>query len=59
DALAAGVAPSRVAGVPSMRQVLRMGEEIGDEELARFGELESALERDFAALGTADAAPGG
>ncbi len=59
DALAAGVAPSRVAGIPSMRRLLRMGEEIGDDELARFGELESALERDFAALGTADAAPGG
>jgi hypothetical protein len=33
-----------------MRRLARMGEEIGDGELARFDELAATVEREFAAL---------
>jgi V/A-type H+-transporting ATPase subunit A len=49
-ALAAGATPERIARLPSMRRLARMGEEIGDGELSRFDELAATVERDFAAL---------
>ena len=49
-ALAAGATPERIARLPSMRRLARMGEEIGDGELARFDELAATVEREFAAL---------
>jgi V/A-type H+-transporting ATPase subunit A len=45
-----GVHPERIARMASMRPLQRMGEEIADDELARFDALAAALERDFAAL---------
>ena len=45
-----------------LRPLQRMGEEIGDDELARFTDIEAAMEREFAALTheseTGDAAHG-
>jgi V/A-type H+-transporting ATPase subunit A len=49
-ALAAGAEPERIATIDCMRALQRMGEDIGDDELPRFGELEARLERDFAAI---------
>jgi V/A-type H+-transporting ATPase subunit A len=57
SALAAGATPDRIARLPSMRRLARMGEEIGDGELARFDELAAAIEREFAGL-VADATEG-
>ena len=55
-ALAAGAEPERIAGTDCMRQLQRMGEEIADDELPRFVDLEARLERDFAQITTAAAA---
>ena len=55
-ALAAGVEPERIAGIGCMRALQRMGEEIADDELPRFAELEARLEREFAQLAPAAAA---
>ncbi|MGE5089904.1 MAG: V-type ATP synthase subunit A [Candidatus Levyibacteriota bacterium] len=49
-AVAAGVHPDRLAGLPSLRALQRMGEDIPDSELARFAGLEAGLDRDFAQL---------
>jgi V/A-type H+-transporting ATPase subunit A len=49
-ALAAGVAPAAMAQMQCIRPLQRMGEDIGDAELARFDALQAALEREFAAL---------
>ena len=49
-ALAAGVHPEQLASLASVRGLQRMGEEIGDAELARMAELEAQLDREFAAL---------
>jgi V/A-type H+-transporting ATPase subunit A len=47
-AVAAGVHPDRLAALPSLRPLQRMGEDIPDAELARFETLEADLDRDFA-----------
>ncbi len=47
-AVAAGVHPDRLAELPSLRPLQRMGEDIPDAELARFETLEANLDRDFA-----------
>jgi V/A-type H+-transporting ATPase subunit A len=54
-----GTAPAALAALPCLRALQRMGEEIGDDELPRFAELEARMERDFAQLAapSADAAP--
>jgi V/A-type H+-transporting ATPase subunit A len=49
-AVAAGVLPSRIAQLDCLRPLQRMGEEIGDGELARFAELQAQMEREFAAV---------
>ena len=56
-AQAAGAAPDRIAALGCLRALQRMGEEIGDDELARLGELEARMEREFAHLTTAEPAP--
>ena len=50
SAVAAGVHPERLAHLPSLRPLQRMGEEIPDTELARFAALEANLDREFAEL---------
>jgi V/A-type H+-transporting ATPase subunit A len=55
-AVAAGVHPQQLATLASLRALQRMGEEIGDQQLERFAELEAALDREFALLAPA---PGG
>jgi V/A-type H+-transporting ATPase subunit A len=47
-AVAAGVHPERLATLPCLRALQRMGEEIGDGQLERFAELEARLDREFA-----------
>jgi V/A-type H+-transporting ATPase subunit A len=49
QAVAAGVAPDAIARMACVRALARMGEDIGDDEVARIGELEAAMEREFAA----------
>jgi len=51
SALDAGVSTATMAGMKCLRLVQRMGEDIGDGELARFDALQAAIEREFAALG--------
>ncbi len=49
-ALAAGVTASQIAQMECVRPLQRMGEDIPDDELARFDALQAAFEREFAAL---------
>jgi V/A-type H+-transporting ATPase subunit A len=49
-ALAAGAPIEAIASMGCMRPLQRMGEDIPDEELQRFGELEAAMESEFAAI---------
>jgi V/A-type H+-transporting ATPase subunit A len=49
-ALAAGALPEQIAGIGCMRQLQRMGEDIADDQLPRFADLEARLERDFAQI---------
>ncbi len=61
-AVAAGLHTDRIARMACMRPLQRMGEEIGDDELPRFAELQAAMEREFAdltrAMESGDAAHG-
>ncbi len=50
QALAAGAHPDEIARLPCVRQVQRMGEEIGNDQLDRFAQLLAAVEREFAEL---------
>jgi len=56
-AVAAGTHPQRLARLACLRPLQRMGEDIGDEALPRFAELEAAMDREFAALAAEAAAP--
>ncbi len=49
EAVARGMSPEQIAALPVMRSLQRMGEEIGEDELARFADLWPQLEREFAA----------
>ncbi|MBL8308764.1 MAG: V-type ATP synthase subunit A, partial [Rubrivivax sp.] len=49
-AQANGSTPDALAALPVMRALQRMGEDIGNDELPRFGELAARLEREFAPL---------
>jgi V/A-type H+-transporting ATPase subunit A len=49
-AVDAGVHPDDLRALPSLRALVRMGEEIGDDELARFHDLEARLDRELAAV---------
>lgn len=55
-AVGAGVHPERIAALPCLRPLQRMGEEIGDDELPRLAALEARLDREFAALAPASSA---
>lgn len=52
-ALARGVPPSAIGELAIVRRIQRMGEEIGEEQLEKFAELQAALESAMAALGKA------
>ncbi len=54
-AQAAGATPEAIAGLPCMRALQRMGEEIADDQLPRLAELAARLEREFALLSSAPA----
>ena len=45
QALAAGVAPERLAALPVFRALQRMGEDIGEEDIERFAALQAQLEQ--------------
>ena len=53
-ALGDGVHPERLRDIACFRPMMRMSEEIGEDRLDGFRELEARLERDFAALGGED-----
>ena len=53
EALERGARPEQIAALPVHRRLQRMGEEIGEDEIVRFGELWPQLERELAALGAA------
>jgi V/A-type H+-transporting ATPase subunit A len=50
QALAAGLGPDRIVRLDCMRALQRMAEEIGNDELQRFVELEARVEREFAGI---------
>jgi V/A-type H+-transporting ATPase subunit A len=50
EAVAAGIAPEKLAHLECGRPLARMGEEIGDDELPRFAELGARIEAQFQAL---------
>jgi len=49
-AVASSVHPERLAQMTCLRSLQRMGEEVRDEETGRLGELEAAMESEFARL---------
>ena len=55
-ALARGATPQQIAALPIHRRLQRMGEEFGEDQIARYAELWPPLERELAALGTSAAA---
>jgi V/A-type H+-transporting ATPase subunit A len=50
QAVAAGVAPDRLARLECLRPLARMGEEIGNDEPEKFEAVGAALEAEFHAL---------
>lgn len=50
DAVAAGAGPAAVAGLPILRQLRRLGEEIGEDQLERMKALWDQIDHEFAAL---------
>lgn len=52
-ALAAGASLDAMAALPGLRALQRMGEEIGDDALPRFADLQARLEGELAALTSA------
>jgi V/A-type H+-transporting ATPase subunit A len=51
--LARGVALQAIAELPVLRRLQRMGEEIGEDQLQKFGELGASIEAAMAGLGKA------
>lgn len=49
-AMSAGATLASIAALPCLRPLTRMGEEIGEDDLARFATLQARLEQDFATL---------
>jgi V/A-type H+/Na+-transporting ATPase subunit A len=49
-AVGAGVHPDRLGRLACLRPLQRMGEELGDDALPRFAELEARIDREFAGL---------
>jgi len=52
-ALERGVALQAIAELPALRRLQRMGEEIGEDQLQKFGELNASVEAAMAELGKA------
>jgi V/A-type H+-transporting ATPase subunit A len=50
QAVAAGVSPDRLAHLDCLRPLVRMGEDIGNDELEKFDAVAAALETEFHAL---------
>jgi V/A-type H+-transporting ATPase subunit A len=50
DAVERNIGPARLAAMPVLRQLRRMGEEIGEDALERFDRLRQTLEAEFTAL---------
>lgn len=53
SALTDGVELSTIAALPCLRSLTRMGEEIANDDLLRFRQLQSRMEAEFAALNAA------
>jgi len=51
EALGRGARPEQIGALAIHRRLQRMGEEIGEDDIARFAELWPQLEREFAGLG--------
>ncbi|HEX9207439.1 MAG TPA: V-type ATP synthase subunit A [Steroidobacteraceae bacterium] len=51
-AVAAGVAPARIASLPLLRQLQRLGEEFGEEDLLRLRQLPRQIDYEFDQLQT-------
>jgi len=49
-AVEAGIDPERMSRMACIRSLQRMGEELGDGESTRFGDLEATIESEFAQL---------
>jgi len=49
-AVAAGITPDRLMSLDCRRPLVRMGEDIGDDELPRFAELAAAMEKEFQSI---------
>ncbi|MBF0611205.1 MAG: V-type ATP synthase subunit A [Magnetococcales bacterium] len=56
-AVEAGVTVEAISEIPVLRRLQRMGEEIGDDEMERFNDLEKELERAFAGLSSERGTP--
>jgi V/A-type H+-transporting ATPase subunit A len=56
EAVAAGIAPDRLAHLECVRPLVRMGEEIGDDELPSFAQLGERIEAQFQGLAREKAA---
>ncbi len=54
---AAGATPEQVAALPGLRALQRMGEDVADDQLTKLAELQARLEREFAQIAPAGAAP--
>jgi V/A-type H+-transporting ATPase subunit A len=51
-AIAAGVAPARLAALPLLRQLQRLGEEFGEDDLLRLRQLPRQIDYEFDQLHT-------
>jgi hypothetical protein len=57
-ATAAGVAPARIAALPLLRQLQRLGEEFGEDDLLRLRQLPRQIDYEFDQLQTVTAHAG-
>jgi V/A-type H+-transporting ATPase subunit A len=57
-AIAAGVAPARIAALPLLRQLQRLGEEFGEDDLLRLRQLPRQIDYEFDQLHTVTAHAG-
>jgi len=57
-AIAAGVAPARIAALPLLRQLQRLGEEFGEDDLLRLRQLPRQIDYEFDQLHTVAAHAG-
>ena len=57
-AVAAGVPPARLAALPLLRQLQRLGEEFGEDDLLRLRQLPRQIDYEFDQLHTVSAHAG-